>query len=141
MTHTIQGKRVKRLRLDLNMGQNELVAALVTEGVNIGQSHLSLIERGDRNAGVEVLAALATVLQTSSDYLLGLTDDPTPYSDMENQVILVEKDEERRAMLQRLFSTLERLPPEIRAGYYAMLHTLYTGIAAQRNEQERRSGN
>ena len=45
----------------------------------IDQSDYSKLETGKRNMTFEQCRRLALVLETSMDYLAGLTDDPTPY--------------------------------------------------------------
>lgn len=46
----------------------------------IDQSDYSKIETGKRNMTFEQCRRLALALETSMDYLAGLTDNPTPYS-------------------------------------------------------------
>lgn len=50
----------------------------------IDQSDYSKIESGKRYMTIEQCKRLAVVLGTSADYLLGLTDDPKPYSKRED---------------------------------------------------------
>lgn len=45
----------------------------------IDQSDYSKIETGARNLSFDQCRRIALVLNTSMDYLAGLTDDPTPY--------------------------------------------------------------
>ena len=45
----------------------------------IDQSDYSKIETGKRNVTFEQCRRIALALDTSMDYLAGLTDDPTPY--------------------------------------------------------------
>lgn len=45
----------------------------------IDQSDYSKIETGKRNMSFEQCKRLALALDTSMDYLAGLTDDPKPY--------------------------------------------------------------
>lgn len=45
----------------------------------IDQSDYSKIETGKRNMSFEQCKRIALALDTSMDYLAGLTDDPTPY--------------------------------------------------------------
>ena len=45
----------------------------------IDQSDYSKIETGKRNMTFEQCRQIALALETSMDYLAGLTDDPAPY--------------------------------------------------------------
>ena len=45
----------------------------------IDQSDYSKLEKGVRNLTFDQCCRLAQVLETSMDYLAGLTDDPRPY--------------------------------------------------------------
>jgi len=45
----------------------------------IDQSDYSKIENGKRNMSFEQCKRVALALDTSMDYLAGLTNDPTPY--------------------------------------------------------------
>lgn len=45
----------------------------------IDQSDYSKLESGKRNMSFEQCKQIALALDTSMDYLAGLTDDPTPY--------------------------------------------------------------
>jgi transcriptional regulator with XRE-family HTH domain len=70
----IRGERVKRLRVAQGMNQVELAAAS-----SVGQSYISEIESGHRlSVGTVVIAGLSRALGTSTDYLVGVTNNPTP---------------------------------------------------------------
>lgn len=51
----------------------------------IDQSDYSKIETGRRNMTFDQCRRIALALETSMDYLAGLTDDPHPYPRKENQ--------------------------------------------------------
>jgi transcriptional regulator with XRE-family HTH domain len=70
----LKGSRVRELRERLGLTQEELA-----KRAGLERSHISQMESG-RRANVEawVLARLAAALNTSMDYLLGLTDNPLP---------------------------------------------------------------
>lgn len=66
--------RIRDLREDKDMSQTELAGVL-----NCSQRIYSNYERGDVDIPTEILIKLARFHQTSVDYLLGLTDEMTPY--------------------------------------------------------------
>ena len=66
--------RFRDLREDLDMTQQELAAKL-----NIRQSTLSQYENGQRQIPLNTLIQLALLFDTSTDYLLGLTNERNPY--------------------------------------------------------------
>ena len=66
--------RVRDFRIDKDYSQK-----LVAKQLNIAQNTLSQYETGERRIPGEVLAQLAVLYDTSVDYLLDLTDNPTPY--------------------------------------------------------------
>jgi len=61
--------RIKNLREDSDLTQTELASIL-----NISQRAYSYYESGQRMLPPEILIALAKYYNTSTDYLLGLTD-------------------------------------------------------------------
>lgn len=65
--------RLKAVRRAMGMTQEQL------ESVSgVSQASISRMEQEDVNAGGQNLAAVARALEVSTDYLLGLTDDPRP---------------------------------------------------------------
>lgn len=126
--YSLQGKRIKRLREDAGMTQGEFVVRLKAVGATTTQSQLSQVERGEKGLSVEALAAVAVALDTSADYLMGLSDDATRREDQDEQVILVERDPGTRAWMQRLFSSLQRMPDDQREDFYKVLFVMYKGF-------------
>ena len=57
---------------------NDTTQATVAEYLNIRQNTYSQYETGQRQLPIEALIKLAKFWGTSTDYLLGLTDDPSP---------------------------------------------------------------
>lgn len=127
MTYGLKGERIRQLRIDMGMTQADMADQLQKLVGAVNQSHLSQVERGERGLAPETLAAVAVLLETSTDYLVGLTDDPSQAGNMEEQVILVERDPERRSYLQRIFAGIERMAPDQRAEYYRAIGALYRG--------------
>jgi transcriptional regulator with XRE-family HTH domain len=67
------GERVRRQRMARGLTQTELA-----NQTGIPIPNLSRIEHGRQSNYIERLIDLAKTLNVSADYLLGLTDDPTP---------------------------------------------------------------
>ena len=67
-------RRIRDLREDRDLRQKDLAAYL-----NCSQVCYSHYEIGKRDIPTEVLIALAQFYNTSTDYLLGLTDEIRPY--------------------------------------------------------------
>ncbi|WP_040198322.1 helix-turn-helix domain-containing protein [Candidatus Soleaferrea massiliensis] len=67
-------ERIRNLREDRDMTQKELSALLF-----VSRSTYSAYELGKVNVPAETLRFLALFFDTSVDYLLELTDNPTPY--------------------------------------------------------------
>ena len=66
--------RLRDLREDSDLKQRDLAALL-----NCTQACYSRYEKGNRDIPITLLCQLAEYYQTSVDYLLGRTDEPTPY--------------------------------------------------------------
>ena len=66
--------RIKDLREDKEIKQVEIAKQL-----NISQTNYSKYELGKINIPIETLKKIALILDTSIDYLLGLTDEIKPY--------------------------------------------------------------
>lgn len=66
--------RLKKLRKE--RGFSQIKMQMLT---GIDQSNYSKIETGKRNMSSEQCRRIALALDTSMDYLLGLTDDPIPH--------------------------------------------------------------
>lgn len=67
--------RLKDLREDKDLMQKEIAAML-----GIDQRVYSTYETGKREIPTRYVVALARFYNTSADYILGLIDDPKPYS-------------------------------------------------------------
>ena len=58
---------------------NDLSQATLAAYIGMRQPQYSRYERGLRDIPTDVLIRLAKLYNTSTDYLLGLTNNPTPY--------------------------------------------------------------
>ena len=71
-TKIIFKDRLKQLRKQAKLQQKEL-----GERIGLGANAISMMETGNRETSFEKLVLLAEFFQVSTDYLLGITDDPT----------------------------------------------------------------
>ncbi|MFZ7120727.1 MAG: helix-turn-helix domain-containing protein [Eubacteriaceae bacterium] len=71
------GSKLKNLRIEHNMTQQELGKLL-----NKSSNNISQYETGKREPDIDTLNKLSTILGTTIDYLTGRTTDPTPYRDV-----------------------------------------------------------
>ena len=67
-------ERIRGLREDRDWTQ-----AKVAEMLHINRRTYSAYENGVNAVPLDILAALAELYHTSTDYLLGLTEESTPY--------------------------------------------------------------
>ena len=68
-------ERIRNLREDSDLTQAE-----IGQRINVPQRTYAYYESGERMIPPQVLIALAQFYDVSVDYLLGLTDQKTPYS-------------------------------------------------------------
>ena len=66
--------RIRDIRIDKSLAQKEVASML-----KIAPNTLSQYENGERNIPLDILARLAIIYNTSTDYLLGITDIKYPY--------------------------------------------------------------
>lgn len=64
-------RRIRDLREDHDLTQRKLAAIL-----GLTQSQYFLYEKGYRDLPTDILIQLARLYETTTDYILGLTDDP-----------------------------------------------------------------
>lgn len=72
--------RLKDIREDRDVTQRE-----IAEYLHIKQNTYSQYETGQRGLPVDILIKLAEYYRTSTDYLLGLTNDSRSYADFPNK--------------------------------------------------------
>ena len=97
------GKKITELLKKMNMTQKEL-----SDLINTSEANLSRYLSGERNISIDTLSNIATALHTTTDYLLGKTDniDDFEYKDVER--ILARKSEtmdreQKKKLLDILF--------------------------------------
>ncbi len=66
--------RLRQLREEFALNQSDVAKVL-----NIRQNTYSQYENGQRQIPIPALIALAKYYKTSTDYILGLTDNDLPY--------------------------------------------------------------
>lgn len=71
-TKKILGDRLRELRKNQSVSQMQLAGA-----IGVTQNAIGMMERGYRGTTIEKLVLIAEYFQVSTDYLLGITDDPT----------------------------------------------------------------
>ena len=117
--HTILGVRLAESRKRSGLTQNRLAAEM---GERYDQTMISAVERGQSAMLFDGLIKAARVLDTSLDYLAGLTDNPTPVDDrareaeerVQEAIARIRREEARNreqleAALERTEAELERL--------------------------------
>lgn len=86
---TLKGKYMDRLKnLRKEKGYTQIKMQLLT---GIDQSDYSKIEKGKRYYTFEQCKRIALALDTSMDYLAGLTDNPKPYPRKSQENMVNEK--------------------------------------------------
>ena len=97
------GDRMLYLLKKMNVSQKQLA-----DLINTSESNLSRYISGERNISTKMLANIATALHTTTDYLLGISDnmDNLKYKDVER--LLARKSdimtkEEKKRLLDILF--------------------------------------
>ena len=74
-------ERIRDLREDRDLTQTQMA-----EFLNVHQTTYSDYELGNTNIPTAILCKLADYFQTSTDYLLGRTDEPKPYLPAKHRV-------------------------------------------------------
>jgi transcriptional regulator with XRE-family HTH domain len=91
------GRRVRDLRQAYDWGQEELADKMAAiTGQRVGQGYISDVERGRANPNWKTIAVLARALETTSDYLVMLTNDPASPGDAINSHWSEQADEAGR---------------------------------------------
>ncbi len=99
---SIFGKRVKALREVMGLSRNAMAKL-----IGVDPTQLLRYERGERTPTEAVIRQAAERLNVSADYLLGLTDNPQPWSnDLPESV---KKQLERLQELERRYKELQQI--------------------------------
>jgi transcriptional regulator with XRE-family HTH domain len=97
-------KRLKELRKHFNKKQND-----IAEYIGVARSTYTNYESGNKKPPYEQLIKIAEFYSVSVDYLLGRTNDPTPVSNLNEDMISENIDEE--------LSTFLKDNPEMRVAF------------------------
>ena len=97
------GEKILDLLNKMNMSQKQL-----SELINTSESNLSRYISGERNISTDLLANIATALHTTTDYLLGISDDLDDFEYKDVERILARKSdtmtkEEKKKLQDILF--------------------------------------
>ncbi len=103
------GTRIKQARRERGISQNELADQL-----NISVSHMSAIECGRSNFGVDILMRITEVLKVSADTLLR-TNIPTVSAIYGSELDTLLKDSSP-AEVEAMLSTLKQMKGAFKAG-------------------------
>lgn len=95
--------RLRELRKRAGFNQESLAVIL-----DIRQGHISNMEKGGDVPSVPLLIKLAKSLDTSTDYLLGLTDDDGLRDISEREVYAAVKSPEARELIQEIVDILRQ---------------------------------
>lgn len=74
-TEILKYERIRNMRIDRGLTQTQ-----IAEFLNVKQNTYSQYEIGILNYPLDVVIRLAQFYQTSVDYLVGLTENQTPYA-------------------------------------------------------------
>jgi transcriptional regulator with XRE-family HTH domain len=104
------GKRVRILREDMGLTQDDVINRLAEQGIKMRQSYLSELERTDKTPTGDMVAGLAKVFNTTTDYLLLLNDDPSPPTPVQQQMLDLARSEKERELLEELVDLIRDIP-------------------------------
>lgn len=116
------GQRIKKLREGKGLSQGELGKL-----VNVGNTTISQWENDKRTPDLATLDKLANVLKTSSDYLLGRTDDPSPTNARQLP----------QTVAPYLPEGFEELPPEAKEEIFAIIDYVMTKYRKKEGDDKR----
>ena len=122
------GRRLRRLREIKGWETNRLARE-----AGLSQSYIYKLEHDDRpNVAGVVLSRLATVLDTTTDYLIGRTNDPNP-----PPILGYEMDMAQAIRLRRLGERLGKLPADRQQQFIDLAEMLVDLV----EESSQRTGN
>lgn len=123
------GKRLRSLRRRAGMSQEALSIAIsnaIKGKDTYTQSYISNLESSMASylPSVQALRAIAIALDTSTDYLLGLTNDDLPHGNLDDQVVVTVEDPQEKAMIQEAMKALANASPDDKQYITALIRRL-----------------
>jgi len=122
------GERIKRLRLKHGLTQEQL-----SEKLNLKKTDISKYESDNDEPGLDILKLLAEIFNVSVDYLLWLTNDPTPPEKKETKPMLGKAPV--FVTLQRLQNQSEKLSDKERERMDRKLKTMFDEYFPEDDEE------
>ncbi len=113
------GEIIKKLRKEKNITQEQLGAA-----VGVSKMAISYFEKGRKAPGRETLEKIADFFNTTTDYLLGRSDDPE-LTEFESRVVTEEGN--------NIIKLIETLPKEERQKAWEQLEMYVNYIKLKNN--------
>lgn len=110
-----RGDRLRDARLKADFTQDELA-----ERLGLGQSQMNKYETGKSDPSAEIMTRLASELNVSVDWLLGIARDPTPYTQLTTREI-------EEARLSSVFAELDSEGREALISYARFLRQQRVG--------------
>ncbi|HHT7239762.1 TPA: helix-turn-helix domain-containing protein [Bacillus cereus] len=111
--------RIKKIRKERKWSQKEL-----GEKVDVSESFISKVESGKKQPSREVTAKIAEVLNVTTDYLLGRSEDPE-INEQENNIVTEEG--------KNILALIESLPEDERKKAWEQLEMYVTYMQNKKN--------
>lgn len=73
-------------RLKLSRKNKKYTQKDISDAIGVERATYTQYESGRIKPSVEKISEIADILEVSTDYLLGRTDDPTPYRDVDSDL-------------------------------------------------------
>jgi transcriptional regulator with XRE-family HTH domain len=123
----ILGDRIRELRSELGYTQQDVADKVAMYGIDVGQSQIGHIEKGRKLPSVTLLLAVAELLGTSADYLLGRSHSSLSPAELEEEI-------RTGGVGGRLGEVWRHLPAELQTQVFQFAEAL---LAMQKHKQAR----
>lgn len=122
--------RIREIRKEKGLSQLELARKL-----NVNQTAVSQWERGTTLPSASVLLKLSSILDTSSDYLLGISNDPRSLI-YEDQEIMDEVKEDFPILINKIVDKIENLDASTQKDFFDTLVELRSLLNSDCDKQK-----